>query len=195
MHTQTLIIPHSSFLHNQTATSSKLSDHNIVIQGRTVFFNMMMRCRWNPHQNRFNNGFAKEESHREYQQRIQDVVALLAETIHNNPHIHFIGLAEAPIRDEDIRHFIQAASQHPCLSGFIQGDTKKYFTSMGVATLINRHYFTISSDVTTGLMMHPCLIDRVQCIKASAQDQSETLMIVNLHFLLISLSHPCTKTG
>ncbi|GJM07359.1 MAG: hypothetical protein DHS20C10_10930 [marine bacterium B5-7] len=85
--------PLSRFLAGQTAVEAKVSDHNIVIQGDALFFNMMMQARWNKEKSRYNNGFGRVENQADYQARIHIIVQLLAETLHMNPHISILGLA------------------------------------------------------------------------------------------------------
>jgi hypothetical protein len=55
--TKTYIKPSSHYLNQGNALTAQLSDHNLLIQGRSVFFNMMMQGRWNAVKHRYNNGF------------------------------------------------------------------------------------------------------------------------------------------
>ncbi|MDF1795650.1 MAG: hypothetical protein P1U63_03840 [Coxiellaceae bacterium] len=181
MRTETSIVPTSLFLNRESAIKARLSDHNVVIRGRTLFFNMMMQGRWNEAKSRYNNGFAKIETDKAYQTRIKYTVRLLAETLHMNPHIMFIGLTEAPIRSSDIALMTEEASKHPSLSGFMPSFTTSHFSAMGVATFINHQYFSVTAIKLRFDDDYRSLNNRVQKFELVARDNTEQLQLVNLH--------------
>ena len=174
--------PTSHYLNQGNALTAQLSDHNLLIQGRSVFFNMMMQGRWNEVKHRYNNGFARVESDRDYQLRIERSVRLLAETVNLNPHIMFIGLAEAPITEEDINSFISEAHKHPSLEGFVGGMSPQSFTRMGIATFVNTQYFTAKPRAHGLERVAPSVTDRIQQYEVTSRDGLEHFMLVNLHF-------------
>lgn len=181
MGTETDIIPMSRYLGLKTAVEAKVSDHNLVIRGRTLFLNMMMQGRWNDAKHRYNNGFALVESDSDYQVRIKDVVRMLAEAVAMNPHIMFIGLAEAPIKLADIDCMINEARKYRSLSGFLPGFKVSNFSSMGVATFINHDHFNVVATSFDKGEKHRSLQGRVQRLALTAKDGAESLELVNLH--------------
>lgn len=194
MREKTNIIPTSHFLNQQSEIEAKLSDHNMLIRGRTLFFNMMMQGKWNAEKHRYNNGFAKIETDKEYQCRIRHVVRLLAETLHMNRHIMFIGLAEAPIKPEDIACFINEAKKYISLSGFMPSMLKESFTPMGVATFINHDYFLAHAIHVDKENTHPSLLHRIQKFEVKSKDGKERFRLANLHlpYDIAKSSNPST---
>lgn len=193
MRIETNIIPKSHFLNQRTAIEAGLSDHNLLIQGRTVFFNMMMQGRWNSTKKRYNNGFALNESDNDYQDRICNVVRVLAETICLNPHIKIIGLVEAPIKAADINIMINEAKKHPSLKPFIATMIDKNFTSMGIATFVNSDYFLVNSNDFNSNDLRPSLVNRIQKFELIAKDGTEHFNLVNLHLPYDLAKSPDTR--
>ncbi|MDF1759723.1 MAG: hypothetical protein P1U40_04215 [Coxiellaceae bacterium] len=181
MRTETAIIPRSLYLGDITAVEAKLSDHNLLIRGRTLFLNMMMQGRYNAAKHRYNNGFAFVESDKDYQIRIRHVVRLLAEAVSLNPHITMIGLAEAPIKMADIAAMIDEARKQPSLRPFMSTFVPQSFTEMGIATLVNSDVFSVEMIAMDPATMRPSLRHRVQKLALSAHDGSESLTVVTLH--------------
>jgi hypothetical protein len=122
------------------------------------------------------------ESDHDYQLRIERSVRLLAETVNLNPHIMFIGLAEAPITEEDINSFISEAHKHPSLEGFVGGMSPQSFTRMGIATFVNTHYFKAIPKAHGLEAVAPSVTDRIQQFEVRSRDGLEHFMLVNLHF-------------
>ena len=182
MRTETYIVPTSYFLNHGTAIKAALSDHNILIRGQTLFFNMMMQGRWNEEKQRYNNGFKKIETNADYQIRIRNVVRVLAETVHINPHITIIGLVEAPIKPDDIDCMIKEAKKLPSLASFIPSFTPESFTPMGVATFISHDHFSVVNDVKFDQKnMESSLTHRVKKFTLDAKKGGNNFELVNLH--------------
>lgn len=168
-------------LSNQSPIEAKISDHNIIINDNTLFFNMMMQGRWSHEKKRYNNGFGLIESDLDYQRRIRLVVQLLAETLSLNPQINIIGLAEAPIRYEDIIIFINEFQKYPSLTRFKASLVPEMFTDMGVATFIDGEKFDITKINREQSEMDPSLQGRLQEFLLTEKAISAQFRLFNLH--------------
>ncbi len=172
----------SPLLKNQSPVQAKVSDHNILIHGQVLFFNMMMRCLWNATKHRYNNGFGQIESISQYRSRISLIVRLLAEALYYNPHVSMIGLAEAPIQPEDIGLFISEAKDQPTLKRFFATADSSRFSSMGIATFFNAEKYKAKQLSIAGLLTTTSLYDRVQQFSLSDSNTGKFLFnATNLH--------------
>lgn len=181
MRIETKKTPRSHYLGNKTAIEAGLSDHNVLINGQVLFLNMMMQGKWNEVKHRYNNGFARIESDDEYRSRIRSVVHLLAETIYLNPQVMVIGLAEAPIKPEDIACMIDEAMTIPLLKPFFRTMVQSSFTSMGIATFVNTDHFQVRALPLDVARQRHSLKDRVQQFELRSTQNDQKFMLYNLH--------------
>lgn len=168
-------------LGEQTTIESQVSDHQLLISGGVLFFNMMMQGRYNAEKNRYNNGFALVESRERYQSRIVKTVRVLAEALYTNPQIFAIGLAEAPIQEEDIALFRQEASFYPSLSRFLDTITQESFTNMGIANFFDTESFLVVRECIDYRSVQPSLRERFQRSELTNLETGESFSLVTLH--------------
>lgn len=173
--------PQFSVLSGKTPIQAKISDHNILINGDTLFFNIMMQARWNKEKRRFNNGFALIETQEDYQSRLIIIAQVLAEAVALNPQVEIIGLVEAPIKLEDIDVFISAIRKLPSLQRFSENIHINNFTKMGVVTLISIENFIINQEEIALEKNFTCLKDRIQCFKLLDKKNGTIKKLFNLH--------------
>ena len=181
MGTQTNVIPKFHFLGNRSVLQSQLSDHNILINGQSLLLNMMMQGRWNKYKKRFNNGFRYIESNQDYQNRIHNIVYLLAEAVELNPQTMIIGLVEAPIKPCDINYFLNTAMKFKVLQPFFSGITLDRFTSMGIASFVNQDYVSVTEVQHRDADFPENLCGRIQTLDLILYDKQEKLRVYNLH--------------
>lgn len=115
---------------------AQLSDHEPVIDGDTLSWNIMMPGSFR--RNRYNNGYELIEDQQQYHQRLKLIASVLAEICCQNPHVHIICLQEAPVHSEDIRIFVNSCLEYPSLRDFAETllDSRVY-TTWGLLTLVN----------------------------------------------------------
>lgn len=172
----------SHYFGQKTPIDAKVSDHNLVIKGQSLFLNMMMQGRYNAEKCRYNNGFGLKESPMDYQSRIRDVVRLLAEALHLNPHINSIALAEAPVLLADINVFIGEVKRQESLRDFLDSLSVESFTSMGIATLFNTAQLSVTRIVRDFSEVRISLKDRVQEFEVKGKSAgAEKIRVFNLH--------------
>jgi hypothetical protein len=168
-------------LSKQTTIQAKISDHNILIKNNILFFNMMMQCRWNSEKKRFNNGFGIVEMDSQYQERIAGIVRILAEAVALNPEIDVLGLAEAPIKLNDIAYFIREVAKYPSLERFKNSIQPQAFTPMGVATFFDEERYVVTQIVGNDQFLSPSLQHRVQEFLLTANSSKNQIRLFNLH--------------
>jgi hypothetical protein len=112
---------HNIFVaHNVTfdAISKQLSDHNPILDGYILQWNVMMRGnqRFSRDDKRiplgFNNGLGLIESTAQYQKRIQQLAHFLAAVCFVFPEISLISLCEAPIENVDLNIFFNTLKSY-----------------------------------------------------------------------------------
>ena len=173
--------PRSLLLSQATTIEAGISDHDLLISGDILFFNMMMQGRYNSAKHRFNNGFGYEEDCKQYQARIKLCVRLLAEALALNPHVYAIGLAEAPIAPADIALFIDEATTYPSLRPFIAMLKAGFFSPMGIVTLVNTNRFSVEQVIAIE-SAHPSSIkDRLSHYVLTDVKTGEKHRLFNMH--------------
>ncbi len=167
----------------QTAQQAKVSDHEPVVYGNKVAFNIMMKARYNEQKNRYNNGFAiKAETTEQYQARLQKVASVLGDILESNPQVTVIALEEAPIKPEDINAFITAIKTDPRLKPFHDDLTAKNFTQMGVATIFDTQQLSVTQIVQNEAELPTkSLIARTQEYRLYDKQKGSTSYVANMH--------------
>lgn len=165
----------------QTAIKAQVSDHQLCMSGGVLFFNMMMRGRYNENKSRFNNGFGLFENKLTYHRRLGMIARVLAEISANNPHLYAIGLAEAPVKAQDIQIFISACREYPSLDRFRDTLTLDAFTSWGVASFFDSNQFEINRLEVARETDIAALSNRFQITEIIEKSTKQRLRICTVH--------------
>lgn len=165
----------------QTPIKALASDHQLCISGGVLFFNMMMQGRYNEKKFRFNNGFALFENKTSYHRRLRTIARVLAEVSANNSHIYAIGLAEAPIKEQDIKVFISACREYPSLNRFRETMTMDAFTSWGIASFFDSNQFEIKRLDVVSATNFDSLKNRFQITEIVEKHTKQLLRVCTLH--------------
>lgn len=165
----------------QTPIEAQASDHQPYISGGVLFFNMMMQGSYNETKYRFNNGFALFENKTSYHRRLRTIAKILAEISTHNPHIYAIGLAEAPIKEQDIDLFIRACCEYPSLNRFKESMTRDAFTSLGIASFFDSSEFEIKRINDESLTQPNALKNRFQLTEIIDRNTKQLLRVCTLH--------------
>jgi endonuclease/exonuclease/phosphatase family metal-dependent hydrolase len=174
-------IPTLESLNGESLISAQISDHHVLIKGPILIANMLMKCGWSARGKRYNNGFAKEESHIQYQCRIAVFIRALAEFAAHQP-LQVIALQEAPIEPADIAYFIQEARLYPSLHPFIASmHVGSAFSVLGVATFFNYHTCHVIRLNENFMGIAPSLEHRVQCFIVISTDGTKSYKFFNTH--------------
>jgi hypothetical protein len=167
-----------------------ISDHEPVIEGDVLSWNIMMQGKYNEEKNRYNNGLQLIETEGQYQQRLAKIAAVLALICNSHPQIQVICLQEAPILKQDVEFFADCCLSYSSMQKFSETfRDKSVLTSWGLMSLFNGDRYSYQSKP----LGSEGLEARVQKFKLVDLEEGSKRTIINLHLPFDKAKHdPCS---
>ena len=177
-------------LTNARMRCQHISDHEPVIEGDVLSWNIMMQGKYNQEKNRYNNGLQLIETQGQYQQRLARIAAVLASIISNNPQIQVICLQEAPILKQDVEFFADCCLRYRDMQKFTGAlRDESVLTSWGLMSLFNGDRYSYESKPFGAEGLEA----RVQKFKLFDRKEGSKRTVINLHLPFDKAKHdPCS---
>lgn len=172
--------------------SAKVSDHNPMIHGDVLFWNVMMQAKQRGV--RFNNGFGIVESDEEYLNRLAKVAEVINEILQSHPEIMAISLCEGPIssiagpmQSLPVTRFLEALHQHGAMQRFSMQPyipNTEDAPAWGLMLFADRRYVVdeMQSHFVKGSSMARLLGNRLQLWRLTYENQDKYIALAHFPF-------------